>query len=115
MRASTAASIPKLGRDRRIIDSRREVALRRLSELRDEASRVEAGIEVRVELLRGSLPDALIDLLENPALGPPRAGLLIVGTHGRTGVARVLLGSVAERLVRHAPCPVLVIRPEHVE
>ncbi len=36
--------------------------------------------------------------------------LLVVGSHGRTGVGRALLGSVAERTVRHAPCPVLVVR-----
>jgi nucleotide-binding universal stress UspA family protein len=36
--------------------------------------------------------------------------LVIVGTHGRTGIQQVLLGSVAERVVRHAPCPVLVVR-----
>lgn len=36
--------------------------------------------------------------------------LLVVGTHGRTGLSRFLLGSVAERVVRHAPCSVLVVR-----
>jgi nucleotide-binding universal stress UspA family protein len=36
--------------------------------------------------------------------------LLIVGTHGRTGVKRVLLGSVAEQIIRHAPCTVLAVR-----
>ena len=36
--------------------------------------------------------------------------LIIVATHGRTGLAHVLLGSVAERIVREAPCPVLTIR-----
>lgn len=36
--------------------------------------------------------------------------LVIVGTHGRTGLKHVLLGSVAERIVRHAPVPVLAIR-----
>lgn len=39
------------------------------------------------------------------------ADLVIVGTHGRSGLPRVLLGSVAERIVRLAPCPVLVVRP----
>jgi nucleotide-binding universal stress UspA family protein len=37
--------------------------------------------------------------------------LIVIGTHGRTGIARVLLGSIAELVVRHAPCPVLAIRP----
>jgi nucleotide-binding universal stress UspA family protein len=36
--------------------------------------------------------------------------LIVMGTHGRTGVAHLLLGSVAERLVRMAPCPVFTVR-----
>lgn len=38
------------------------------------------------------------------------ADLIVMGSHGRTGIAHVFLGSVAERVVRHAPCPVLVAR-----
>jgi nucleotide-binding universal stress UspA family protein len=40
------------------------------------------------------------------------ADLLVVGTHGRRGVQRLLLGSVAERVIRLAHCPVLVVRPK---
>jgi len=40
--------------------------------------------------------------------------LIVMGTHGRTGVSHLLVGSVAERVVRTAPCPVLTVRhPEH--
>jgi len=36
--------------------------------------------------------------------------LIIMGTHGRSGIAHVLMGSVAEQVVRVAPCPVLLVR-----
>ena len=39
--------------------------------------------------------------------------LIIMGSHGRTGLSHVFLGSVAERVVRHAVCPVLVVRAPH--
>jgi universal stress protein A len=39
-----------------------------------------------------------------------RADIIIIATHGRTGLKRVLLGSTAERVARHAPCPVLILR-----
>jgi nucleotide-binding universal stress UspA family protein len=40
--------------------------------------------------------------------------VIVIGTHGRRGVEHLLMGSVAERVVRTAPCPVLTVRhPEH--
>jgi len=40
--------------------------------------------------------------------------LIVLGTHGRTGITQLLIGSVAERVVRKAPCPVLTVKnPEH--
>jgi universal stress protein A len=39
-----------------------------------------------------------------------KTDLIVLTTHGHTGLARVLMGSTAERIVRHAPCPVLTVR-----
>jgi nucleotide-binding universal stress UspA family protein len=41
-----------------------------------------------------------------------QADMIVMGTHGRTGLDRMLLGSVAERVVRRAPCPVMTLRPD---
>jgi nucleotide-binding universal stress UspA family protein len=38
------------------------------------------------------------------------AGMIVMGTHGRTGLTKLLLGSVAERVIGSAPCPVLTVR-----
>lgn len=60
------------------------------------------------KLLRiGAAGPEILKLLEE---GPP-FDLVVLGSHGRVGLPRVLLGSVAEKIVRHAPCPVLVVRP----
>jgi nucleotide-binding universal stress UspA family protein len=40
------------------------------------------------------------------------ANLIVIGSHGRSGFDRVLLGSVAEGVSRHAPCPVMVVRTQ---
>ena len=39
-----------------------------------------------------------------------RSELIVMGTHGRSGGAHLMLGSVAERVIRAAPCPVLIVR-----
>jgi nucleotide-binding universal stress UspA family protein len=43
-----------------------------------------------------------------------RIDLVVLATHGRTGIKRLLIGNVAERVVRHAPCPVLTVKPRAV-
>ena len=65
-----------------------------------------ARLNPRTEVRVGS-PTAEIDAAAKD-LG---ADLLCISTHGRTGLAHLLLGSVAEKVVRHAPCPVLIVRP----
>jgi universal stress protein A len=55
--------------------------------------------------LAGNPADEIIELLHKD----PSFDLVVVGTHGRTGLAHVLLGSVAEKIVRRSPCAVLAI------
>lgn len=65
------------------------------------------GTEVAVRALRHASPSkAVVDLAEE--IG---ADLVVVGSHGRTGIEHMFIGSVAEKIVRHAPCSVLVVRP----
>jgi universal stress protein A len=40
--------------------------------------------------------------------------LIVLATHGRTGIKRLVIGSVAEKVVRHAPCPVLTVKPNRM-
>lgn len=44
-----------------------------------------------------------------------QADLVVMGTRGRTGLAHVVMGSVAERVVRLAPCPVLIVKADRAE
>lgn len=64
-----------------------------------------AGVRARGLLLEGMPADAI-----NRAARSKRADLIVMGTHGRTGLARLFMGSVAERVIGGAPCPVLTIR-----
>jgi nucleotide-binding universal stress UspA family protein len=68
-----------------------------------------AGRPVRSRVLWG---DAAAEILRHA--GEERCDLVVVGTHGRTGVARLVLGSVAERVARRSPCPVLVVHDHGV-
>jgi hypothetical protein len=52
--------------------------------------------------------DAVTEILRVAEEAP--ADLIVLGTHGRTGLARLLMGSVAEQVVRRAPCPVLTVK-----
>jgi nucleotide-binding universal stress UspA family protein len=74
--------------------------------LEDVARRAQGtGVEVEGMLRRG-VPWSEI----NAAAEETKVDLIVMGTHGRRGFARALLGSVAEKVVRTAPCPVLTVR-----
>lgn len=91
----------------------------------DTAQLARTGIEERVardlEQMLTELQDAGISAEYVSSWGSPEriiveiarakgADLIVMGTHGRTGLAHVVLGSVAERVVREAPCPVLTVK-----
>lgn len=88
--------------------------------LQDLADQAEAHLEewrkiaqglgaMRVETAKG-IGDPAIEVVELAREGG--FDLVVVGTHGRSGIRHALLGSIAERVVRHARCPVLTIHPE---
>lgn len=66
----------------------------------------DAGVRAKVKYVNGGVPaDEIVRAAEEE-----KADILALGTHGRTGVTRMLMGSVASRVVATATCPVLTVR-----
>jgi len=86
-----------------LIDEVRQDALRRVEELRKKLK--ERGVESSDEVSSEPPSMSIISCAERQ-----KADLIVMGTRGLTGVKHVLLGSVAERTIRHAPCPVLTVK-----
>jgi universal stress protein A len=62
--------------------------------------------KVRYLVANGSPFEKILDAAKDH-----RIDLIVLATHGRTGVKRLLIGNVAEKVVRYAPCPVLTLKP----
>jgi len=86
----------------RIDAQERRAAENRLSPLLARARR--AGVRARTLLVSGVTHDQIVRVAESM-----RADLIVMGSHGRSGLSKVLLGSVAERVSGLAPCPVLIV------
>ena len=82
--------------------------------------------EEAMKKLPASPSAAVEDVVRATRQGPPfleilryakevNADLIVMGTHGRSGLVHMLIGSVAEKVVRKAPCPVLTVRPDQHE
>jgi nucleotide-binding universal stress UspA family protein len=84
--------------------SREESALARL---REASRNVLAGVRCELMVQLGDPAESILRAQKN--LHPD---VIVMATHGRTGFRRLVLGSVAERVVREAPCPVLTLKPE---
>lgn len=76
----------------------------RLQEMASELK--DRGVEASVALATGPIADTLVDIARER-----EADLVVLATHGLTGLEHALLGSVAERVVRLCPCPVLSVKP----
>jgi nucleotide-binding universal stress UspA family protein len=76
---------------------------RRLATLK--ASAAALGLTAETAVIRGRPAHAIVEHAQNGGFD-----LIVMGTHGRTGMSHVVMGSVAERVLRKAPCPVLTVR-----
>ncbi|MFB6083263.1 MAG: universal stress protein [Halorientalis sp.] len=91
-------------------ESKLEEEGRRAIERIDRMAQVH-GVDTVTEIRTGDPASEVLDYADEI-----EADLIVAGTHGRSGVERRLIGSVAERLVRHAECPVMTVRlPESDE
>lgn len=86
-----------------LVKSIRAAAQKRLDALRARAAK--AGVRASTMLLEGSAHEQI-----RRAARSKRARLIVMGTHGRGALGRLFLGSVAERVIGTAPCPVLTVR-----
>jgi nucleotide-binding universal stress UspA family protein len=66
---------------------------------------VERGVNTSVDEIEGVPASVIVDLAKTG-----KSDLIVMGTHGRSGLAHIMVGSVAERVVRLAHCPVLTVR-----
>ncbi len=81
---------------------------RELADARDHVARTApalGAVPVRQLVEDGDAADVICTVAAEQGVD-----VIVVGSHGRTGLGRLLLGSVSEHVVRHAPCPVLVVR-----
>jgi nucleotide-binding universal stress UspA family protein len=86
-------------------DGVQEAARTRLERIRERVAA--EGVPVTAHLTVGPAADAILD-----AAAAVGADLVVMGTRGLTGLKHALLGSVAERTLRMAPCPVLTVKAE---
>ena len=77
----------------------------RILKMLEEVKPKDASVPFTHRLTMGDPAGEIVRIAEDEG-----AEMIVLGTHGRTGVTRLLMGSVAEAVVRRAPCPVLVYR-----
>jgi nucleotide-binding universal stress UspA family protein len=91
----------------RYIEEAKKIAEKWFDEIKTKAEREGGGVKVMAESILdvASIADSIVNYAADK-----KADLIVIGTKGRTGIKRFLLGSVASGVVTHAHCPVLVVR-----
>jgi nucleotide-binding universal stress UspA family protein len=87
-----------------IMDEQRKWAKKEVENLVGRLAK--RGVKCDALLEHGAAHDRIVDVAKRI-----HADLIVMSTHGRTGLSHAMMGSVAERVVRMAPCPVLIVRP----
>jgi nucleotide-binding universal stress UspA family protein len=90
---------------KRVFEAQASWVEARLAERADALTK--DGVPTRWRRRVGVVHDTICDTAREEA-----AEYIVIGTHGRTGLDRLMLGSIAERVVRTAPCPVVTVRPK---
>jgi len=67
-----------------------------------------AGLDIEEVIVHGDAAAEIVRVAKEREVD-----LIVIASHGRTGLGRMLFGSTAEEVVRHASCPVLVVKPPH--
>lgn len=88
-----------------VLKARIEQANKALAELSESATASGVRVETRLALEGASVPERILAIAEEEA-----ADLIVLCSHGRRGIKRVLLGSVAERVAHLSPVPVLILK-----
>jgi len=86
--------------------SRKEAAGKALNEIVQEVAKTERGKKCTSRVLLGDTVDEILACAKEE-----HCDLIIMGSHGKRGLEKILLGSVAERVLKNAHCPVLIMNP----
>ncbi|GAB3028431.1 universal stress protein [Natronobiforma cellulositropha] len=101
--AATGLEMGAMANYEQVLESHR----RRSAELLERAAKQagEAGVELETDEVIGNVPRSIVEYVEEHDVDH-----VVIGSHGRTGASRLLLGSVAETVARRSPVPVTIVR-----
>jgi len=91
--------------EQEVLDARNKGFYKRLKSMKEKVLEKEPSLDVRSEMPSGIAYSEIVLFAEKE-----NVDLIVMGTHGSTGIVHILLGSTTEKVIRKAPCPVMVVR-----